>query len=149
MRAAMIFFAMLCIGIGIWPDSLYALLPYAVDYVPYTSEHVVHMLQLLLFSGLAFFLMLPLMRRTLTITIDVDWFYRLLGPGAFETVIARTAGARSALWLVMRSMLNQALRLPYQIFGPEKALMSNSIGNMLLVVLVVFSMILVLGLFSG
>ena len=149
MRLAMIFFAMLCIGIGIWPDSLYVLLPYAVAYVPYTSEHVVHMLQLLLFSGLAFFLMLPLMRRTLTITIDVDWFYRLLGPKAFDKVIEWTEGARSAFWLVMRSMLNQALRLPYQIFGPENALIRNSIGNMLLMVLVVLSMILILGLFLG
>ena len=36
-------------------------------------------LQLLLFSGLAFFLMLGWLRRTLTITLDVDWFYRKLG----------------------------------------------------------------------
>jgi multicomponent Na+:H+ antiporter subunit D len=79
MQAAMIFFAALCIGIGVWPEPLYALLPYPVDYVPYTAAHVVNMLQLLMFSGLAFFLMLPLMRRTLTITLDIDWFYRRLG----------------------------------------------------------------------
>ncbi len=149
MWLAMIFFAILCIGIGIWPDSLYALLPYAVDYVPYTGEHVVHMLQLLLFSGLAFFLMLPLMRRTLTITIDVDWLYRRLGPWAFATVIARTASARCALELMLRTIVNHALRFPYQIFSPENALVRNSIGNMLLMVLVVFSMILILGLFLG
>jgi len=149
MRLAMIFFAILCIGIGIWPDSLYALLPHAVDYVPYTGEHVVHMLQLLLFSGLAFFLMLPLMRRTLTITIDVDWLYRRLGPWAFATVIVRTASARRAFELMLRTMVNHALRFPYQIFGPENALVRNSIGNMLLMVLVIFSMILILGLFLG
>ena len=51
-----------------------------VDYVPYTGAHVVTQLQLLLFSGLAFFVMLPLMQRTLTITLDVDWLYRRLGP---------------------------------------------------------------------
>ena len=34
------------------------------------------MLQLLLFSGLAFFICLPLMKRTLTVSLDVDWFYR-------------------------------------------------------------------------
>jgi multicomponent Na+:H+ antiporter subunit D len=39
-------------------------------------------LQLLLFSGLAFFLMLGWLKRTLTITLDVDWFYRRLGPAA-------------------------------------------------------------------
>ena len=36
-------------------------------------------LQLLLFSGLAFFLLLGWLKRTLTITLDVDWFYRRLG----------------------------------------------------------------------
>ena len=149
MRLAMIFFAMLCIGIGIWPDTLYVLLPYAVDYVPYTSEHVVHMLQLLLFSGLAFFLMLPLMRRTLTITIDVDWFYRRFGPRALETVVAKNAGARNLFLSVILSKLNQAWRLPYQIFGSANVLMRNSIGNMLLMVLVALSIVLILGLFLG
>ena len=49
-----------CIGIGVMPGPLYAILPYPVDYVPYTASHVVFYLQLLLFSGLAFFLMLGL-----------------------------------------------------------------------------------------
>ncbi len=40
----------------------------------HTSSHT--QFQLLLFSGLAFFVMLPVMKRTLTITLDFDWFYR-------------------------------------------------------------------------
>ena len=80
MRLAMLFFAALCVGLGIFYQPLYALLPYATDYVPYTGAHVVEQLELLLFSGLAFFVMLALMRRTLTITLDVDWLYRRLGP---------------------------------------------------------------------
>jgi multicomponent Na+:H+ antiporter subunit D len=79
MRAAMVLFAALCIGFGVLPGPLYALLPYPVDYVPYTASHVVFQLQLLLFSGLAFFLMLGWLKRTLTITLDVDWLYRGLG----------------------------------------------------------------------
>jgi multicomponent Na+:H+ antiporter subunit D len=80
MRLGMILCAFLCIAIGIWPALLYAILPFPVDYVPYTYVHVVAMLQLLLFSGLAFFIMLPYLQRTLTITLDWDWFYRWLGP---------------------------------------------------------------------
>ena len=80
MRWAMILFAFLCVAPGVWPQPLYALLPYPVDYVPYTAAHVVTQLQLLLFSGLAFFVMLPYLRRTLTVTLDVDWLYRRLGP---------------------------------------------------------------------
>ena len=79
MRLAMLLFAALCIGLGIWYEPLYALLPFPVDYVPYTGAHVVGQLQLLLFSGLAFFVMLPLLQRTLTITLDTDWLYRRLG----------------------------------------------------------------------
>ena len=86
MRMAMIFFAFLCIAIGIWPAPLYAILPFPVDYVPYTRAHVVEMLQLLLFSGLAFFIMLPYMKRTRTITLDWDWFYRRPGPKAISQV---------------------------------------------------------------
>lgn len=79
MKAAMLLFAFLCIAIGVYPDPLYAMLPFPTEYVPYTYAHVMEMLQILLFSGLAFFLTLPLMKRTLTITLDTDWFFRKLG----------------------------------------------------------------------
>ena len=79
MRLAMLLFAALCIGLGIWYEPLYGLLPYPVEYEPYTGPHVVSQLQLLLFSGLAFFVMLPWLRRTLTITLDLDWMYRVAG----------------------------------------------------------------------
>jgi len=80
MQISMVFFAVICIAIGIFPNVLYAMLPYSVDYEPYTAPHVITQLQLLLFSGLAFFVMLPLMKRTLTISLDFDWFYRRLAP---------------------------------------------------------------------
>ncbi|MBF0620712.1 MAG: Na(+)/H(+) antiporter subunit D [Magnetococcales bacterium] len=84
MQSAMILLATLCIVIGLFPEQLYALLPYQVDYVPYTVTHVVNMLQLLLMAGLAFFVMLPMMKRTLTISLDFDWFYRRLFPALFD-----------------------------------------------------------------
>src|SRR5210317_2109105 len=77
MAAAMAIFAALCLLIGIFPDSFYRLLPYQLDYVAYTPGKVLFYLQLLLFSGLAFFLLLPLMRRTLTISLDFDWLWRV------------------------------------------------------------------------
>ncbi|GIT48114.1 MAG: hypothetical protein Ct9H300mP14_00420 [Gammaproteobacteria bacterium] len=47
--------AALCIGIGCFPDPLYALLPYTVDYKPYADfGHSLKQLQLLLFAALAF-----------------------------------------------------------------------------------------------
>ncbi|MEX2164042.1 MAG: Na(+)/H(+) antiporter subunit D [Sulfuricaulis sp.] len=79
MQLAMLLFSFLCIGIGLFPQSLYAILPYDVDYIPYTMDHVVSHLQLLLFAGLAFFVLLPQMQRTRTISLDFDWLYRRAG----------------------------------------------------------------------
>jgi multicomponent Na+:H+ antiporter subunit D len=81
MRWAMILFAFLCIALGVWPQPLYTMLPYPVDYVPYTGAHVLTQLQLLLFSGLAFFVMLDYLKRTPTITLDFDWLWRIALPG--------------------------------------------------------------------
>ncbi|MEK9993710.1 MAG: Na(+)/H(+) antiporter subunit D [Hydrogenophilales bacterium] len=77
MLLAMVLLSFLCILFGIFPNLLYQLLPFDKLYIPYTSDHVIFQLQLLLFAGLAFFVMLPWLKRTLTITLDFDWFYRV------------------------------------------------------------------------
>ncbi|MEP7138630.1 MAG: Na(+)/H(+) antiporter subunit D [Caldimonas sp.] len=110
MRWAMIAFSALCIGLGIWPEPLYRMLPYAVHYQPYSTSHVLSQLQLLLFSGLAFFVLLPLLKRTATITLDTDWLYRRLLPSfatAIGRVIARAqdAGASAAAHWRSRTVL--------------------------------------------
>jgi multicomponent Na+:H+ antiporter subunit D len=92
MGAAMVIFAALCILLGVAPELLYRYLPYPVEYEAYTPGKVLFYLQLLLFSGLAFFLLLPLMRRTETITLDTDWLWRRLlfglGSGAYSVAAA-------------------------------------------------------------
>ena len=95
MRWAMYGFAFLCIALGVWPEVLYRQLPYAVDYEPNTSAHVLVQLQLLLFSGLAFFVMLPWLKRTLTITLDTDWTYRVLMPAMVRSAASMLASARA------------------------------------------------------
>jgi len=80
MLLAMGIAAFLCIAIGLFPGHLYNLLPYpAVHFVPYTAAHVTGELQLVMFGGLAFFLL----RRSgyyptevRAIYLDTDWFYR-------------------------------------------------------------------------
>jgi multicomponent Na+:H+ antiporter subunit D len=97
MRLAMVFFAVLCIALGVFYEPLYRMLPYPVDFVPYTGAHVVSQLQLLLFSGLAFFVMLGWLQRTLTISLDLDWFYRRLFPAAISFAERQLATAGELL----------------------------------------------------
>jgi hypothetical protein len=63
-------------------------------YHAFTYAHVINQLQLLLFSGLAFFLMLPYLKRTLTVTLDVDWVWRRLLPGVWGGLEAIHHGVR-------------------------------------------------------
>ena len=76
MLGAMALFAFICIFLGVYPQPLYDILPYSVDFQAYTLEHTLNQFQLLMFSALAFFLLLPLLKRTETISLDTDWFYR-------------------------------------------------------------------------
>ena len=79
MRLAMAITAGLCIWIGCYTPYLYKLLPYAVDYQPYTAYHVSETLQILLFTAVGFFLFLKPLQPTATISLDMDWFYRMGG----------------------------------------------------------------------
>jgi multicomponent Na+:H+ antiporter subunit D len=79
MMIAMGIAAFLCIFLGVRYDLLYTILPYSIDYLPYTGAHVVGQLQLLMFGALAFCLLIlsgyyPAEIRA--INLDTDWFYR-------------------------------------------------------------------------
>lgn len=79
MLIAMGMAAFFCVFLGLFPKPLYNILPYPVDYLPYTGAHVVGQLQLLMFGALAFCLLIlsgvyPAEMRA--INLDTDWFYR-------------------------------------------------------------------------
>ncbi len=94
MRIAMIATAVLCVLIGIFPGALYALLPYDVEYKPYTVSHVLAQMQLLCFALLAFVF---LMRKGLHppevrgVNLDSDWLYRKLAPGLMPSIVGLVA----------------------------------------------------------
>lgn len=78
MMIAMTIAAALCFLIGLLPAQFYQLLPDTVDYQAYTIGHLLWELQLLLFAGLAFFLLRERLRPRAGIVLDVDWLYRRL-----------------------------------------------------------------------
>jgi multicomponent Na+:H+ antiporter subunit D len=115
MLLAMALAAILCVGIGCVPGALYGLLPRAMQYDPYTASHVLAQLQLLVFSALAFSVLMrtgiypPELR---SVNLDFDWVYRRFGPwlvagltvavGAFNAGFARAwrgAVQRTAGWI--------------------------------------------------
>ena len=144
MRAAMLLLAFLCIALGVYPAPLYAILPHPVDYAPYTRVHVVLMLQLLLFAGLAFFVMLPWMRRTLTISLDWDWFYRVLGRRWALAAGRAIAAADERVRRAVRLQLDAIIAEVFRHHGPHGALARGwPSGSMVLWVAILLAAVLV------
>ena len=90
MLVAMALAAAICVFNGSYPWVLYDMLPYPVDYAPYTAAHVLAQCQLLFFSALAFCLLklsgiyppeLP------GVNIDAEWSYRWLMPRAARGLV--------------------------------------------------------------
>ncbi len=109
MLVAMAITAALCIGIGVYPDPLYAMLPFVVEYVPYTGSHVLTQLQLLVFSALAFSVLMrtgiypPEMRL---VNLDSDWVYRRFAPTLVQAIGAGAAVA----WRELRDVFARPVR---------------------------------------
>ncbi len=122
MLTAMAVMAVMCILIGVFPGVLYSILPYEVDYEPYTTTHIITQYQLLLFSALAFtFLKVTRiypaeMRST---NLDFDWTYRKLLPAIVRAVMTFGGRVRDRLRLVIDAVLYGVYREIYRLHGPE------------------------------
>lgn len=76
MHAGMMLAGGINVAIGLYPELLYHVLPSPVDYRPYTPSHLMETVQLLMFTGLGFWLLIGKIGGKPTITLDFDWFYR-------------------------------------------------------------------------
>lgn len=117
--------SVLCIAIGVYPGLLYAWLPYPVTFTPYTMDHVTAQMQLLLFSTLAFTLLMrtgiypPELCAT---NLDTDWFYRRLAPACIGFLERFSAAAAAKLTAAGKLLVQQALALIYHGHGPQGVL---------------------------
>ena len=122
MQLAMGITAFLCIFIGVYPDTLYALLPYDVEYHPYTMAHVVGQLQLLCFALLAFAVLMrsgihpPEIRA---VNLDVDWIYRRLLPRLLGGVSQGLSQAWANLSSNVQLGLSRIVAILFQLYGPN------------------------------
>ena len=117
--------AAICIFNGAYPWVLYSMLPFAVDYQPYTDAHVMTQVQLLFFSALAFvWLQLTgLYPPELPgINIDAEWSYRKALPAAARRITCLAGCVRNAVLAWGRSGLLSLFELISRHGGPEGAL---------------------------
>ncbi|MGI9367550.1 MAG: Na(+)/H(+) antiporter subunit D [Ruegeria sp.] len=121
MLIAMGLTAFACIFVGVFPSTLYALLPYEVNYQPYTTAHVLAQLQLLVFALFAFALLMRygfFPAETRTINVDTDWTYRKFAPAVLGLVISVIRTVWSELARGAEHSVNAAQLLLQRLYGP-------------------------------
>ncbi len=150
MLVAMGIGAAACLAIGIWPDLLYGLLPYEVDYEPYTYTHILTQLQLLCFAigaVAAFHLWKIYPAEIRSVNLDADWLYRR----AAVRVARFTGGAVAAVDAAFRgavvAAVNKGLRGAFRAHGPRGILARTwPAGSMVLWVSIILAAFLLLEL---
>jgi len=109
MLIAMTISACFCVGIGCFPDLLYRILPYKMDYSPYDATHILTQLQLLFFSALGFVglqhfkLYPPELRAT---NIDSDVIYRKAIPSFYNLIVNVIASIKGLIGNVLSKTAN-------------------------------------------
>ena len=102
MQLAMGITAFLCVFIGVYPQSLYGLLPFSpVDYHAYAPYHVLGVVQLFLLAGLVFILAKRQFAPHPGVALDFDYFYRW--------------GARFLLWFCEAGLNHARLRMQERV----------------------------------
>ena len=71
--------AFLCIFMGVYPKVLYDRLPYAVEFIPFTTTRVFSIMQMFIFTFMGFWLLRKLVQGYPTYTLDTDWPFRMAG----------------------------------------------------------------------
>ena len=110
------------IGIGVYPEILYRLLPYPMEYHAYTPTHVITQYQLLLFSALAFVFLqktglYPAELRSTN--LDFDWTYRKALPAVVRASVSLGRVVVDAILIPIRGLLDRTYRLAFRLHGPE------------------------------
>ena len=71
--------AFLCVFMGVYPKILYDMLPFPVEYVPFTLTRVFSITQMFVFTFLGFWFLRKLVRGYPSYVLDTDWIVRITG----------------------------------------------------------------------
>jgi len=135
--------ALLCIFMGVYPWILYRMLPYPVEFVPFTLTRVFSITQMFVFTFLGFWLLRKLVKGYPSFVIDTDWLVRI--PGGMFVKFCREPLIAIGSWLDTQIMkltgtVVASIRNPII----EARLSPAIIGFGIMISLVLFSVFLIL-----
>lgn len=122
MLIAMGLAAAICIFNGSYPWVLYSMLPFPVEYAPYTWAHILTQCQLLFFSALAFcwLKLTGLYPPELPgINIDAEWSYRKALPAIVRWIVSIGGAIRLDALQRLHRRLERFLGQIYRHHGPQ------------------------------
>jgi multicomponent Na+:H+ antiporter subunit D len=148
MLLAMAMASAVSIGVGVYPAALYVLLPFPVDYLPYTASHVLTQCQLLFYSALAFYALKitgiypPELPST---NLDVEWTYRKALPAAAKDLVGAIAPIDRSIRAGTLRLVEWAIAATVRHAGPHGILARTwSVGGMVAWVIMLLGLYLVL-----
>ena len=151
MLLAMGITAFLCVYIGINPSPLYTILPYQVEYQPYTMNHIVSQLQLLFFALLAFVFLMKVglhPPEVRAINLDTDWIYRKLLPDFVYSFSSGMAAVWNSAGESMKSLLMDIYIWLEKALGPASGVSGvKPLGAMALWVAILLALSLLVSFF--
>ncbi|PID62247.1 MAG: Na(+)/H(+) antiporter subunit D [Gammaproteobacteria bacterium] len=152
MQIAMLIAAALCLGIGVFPGALHALLPHEVDYHAFTFAHLLTQMQLIVFALLGYAVLFRLgyrMEKKPGTLPDVDIVYRRWAPAALPVIAAKVIGVNRALRTAALSAIGNVQRFVEHVSRPGAVFARGwSVASMMFTV-VVMMLIMLLGNFMG
>lgn len=152
MLIAMGLASFLCLYLGINYGVLYDLLPFAVEYKPYTFDHIVGQMQLLVAALFAFtflvrFKLYPA-ERDATI-LDFDWVYRKVGDGVVRWATAMSRKLVNHVQAGLGAMFGGIGSRMFHLFSPGGALAREfPSGLMALWTAIILALVLIVAYFS-
>ena len=151
MLVAMGIAAAACLAIGIWPNLLYGMLPYAVDYEPYSYTHILTQIQLLCFAigaVVAFHLWKLYPAEIPSVNLDADWVYRRAAVKVTRWTGSVVAAVDGAFRRRVLNTVDRTLRGAFRSHGPRGILARTwPAGSMVLWVSILLAAFLFLQFF--
>lgn len=93
--------ATICLTLGLYPQLLYALLPFENSYSPFDWTHITGQLQLIVFASIAAFFFVG---RKETILLDLDWLWRGLPYLLYKEMKENIAQGQRRLLVVRQAL---------------------------------------------